>query len=177
MQAIYSKNSLGSFFDIKDFVMGVCLSTVTTFVQQPFPISRNKKDEDLSEIKYFNNSNSKNIDKVIEMMLGEDAEMIADFLGYKPDDEVLNNNQLLEEELEIVARQMPDDILIKFYEKSQEKSRRESEKNYCLQAIENLLTDMEDYKSKLQYKDKMESIIEVIDTAITNIEALKSDME
>ena len=94
------------------------------------------------------------IDKVIEMMLGEDAEMIADFLGYKPDDEVLNNNQLLEEELEIVARQMPDDILIKFYEKSQE-----------------------NYKSKLQYKDKMESIIEVIDTAITNIEALKSDME
>ena len=106
------------------------------------------------------------IDKVIEMMLGEDAEMIADFLGYKPDDEVLNNNQLLEEELENVARQMPDDILIKFYEKSQEKSRRE-----------NLLTDMEDYKSKLQYKDKTESIIEVIDTAITNIEALKSDIE
>lgn len=117
------------------------------------------------------------IDKVIEMMLGEDAKMIADFLGYKPDDEVLNNNQLLEEELENVARQMPDDILMKFYEKSQEKSRRESEKNYCLQAIENLLTDMEDYKSKLQYKDKMESIIEVIDTAIMNIEALKSDIE
>lgn len=36
---------------------------------------------------------------------------------------------------------------------------------------------MEDYKSKLQYKDKMESIIEVIDTAIMNIEALKSDIE
>ena len=73
MQAIYSKNSLGSFFDIKDFVMGVCLSTVTTFVQQPFPISRNKKDEDLSEIKYFNNSNSKNIDKVIEMIYTRSA--------------------------------------------------------------------------------------------------------
>lgn len=117
------------------------------------------------------------IDKIIEMMLGEDAEMIADFLGYKLDDEVLNNNQLLEEELENAARQMPDDILMKFYEKSQEKSRRELEKNYCLQAIENLLTDMEDCKSKLQYKDKMESIIEVIDAAITNIEALKSDIE
>lgn len=117
------------------------------------------------------------IDKVIEMMLGENVEMITDFLGYKPDDEVLNNNQLLEEELENAARQMPDDILMKFYEKSQEKSRRESEKKYCLQAIENLLTDMEDYKSKLQYKDKTESIIEVIDIAITNIETLKSDIE
>ena len=117
------------------------------------------------------------IDKVIEMMLAEDVEMITDFLGYKPDDEVLNNNQLLEEELKNVTKQMPDDILIKFYEKSQEKSRRESERNYCLQTIENLLTDMEDYKSKLQYKDKMESIIEVIDTAIMNIEALKSDIE
>lgn len=117
------------------------------------------------------------LDKVIEMMLAEDVEMITDFLGYKPDDEVLNNNQLLEEELKNVAKQMPDDILIKFYEKSQEKSRRESERNYCLQTIENLLTDMEDYKSKLQYKDKMESIIEVIDTAIMNIEALKSDIE
>lgn len=117
------------------------------------------------------------IDKVIEIMLGEDAEMIADFLGYKLDDEVLNDNQLLAEELENAARQMPDDILMKFYEKSQEKSRRESEKKYCLQAIENLLTDMEDYKSKLQYKDKTESIIEVIDIAITNIETLKSDIE
>ena len=64
------------------------------------------------------------IDKVIEMMLGEDAEMIADFLGYKPDDEVLNNNQLLEEELENAARQMPDDILMKFYEKSQKKIKK-----------------------------------------------------
>ena len=117
------------------------------------------------------------IDKVIEMMLGEDVEMITDFLGYKPDDEVLNNNQLLEEELENVARQMPKDVLMKFYERSQEKSRRVAEKNYCLQTIENLLTDMEDYKSKLQYKDKMESITDVIDTAISNIEALKSDIE
>lgn len=117
------------------------------------------------------------IDKVIEMMLGEDAKMITDFLGYEPDDEVLNNNQLLEEELENVARQMPENVLIKFYERSQEKSRREDEKNYCLQAIENLLTDMEGYKNKLQYKAKMESIIEVIDTAITNIETLKSDIE
>lgn len=117
------------------------------------------------------------IDKVIETMLGEDVEMITDFLGYKPDDEVLNNNQLLEEELKNVARQMPEDVLIKFYESSQEKSRIEAEKNYCLQAIENLLMNMEDYKSKLQYKNKMESIVEVIDTAISDIEALKTDIE
>lgn len=117
------------------------------------------------------------IDKVIEMMLGEDVKMITDFLGYEPDDEVLNNNQLLEEELENVASQMSEDVLMKFYERSQEKLGREAEKDYCLQTIENLLTDMEDYKSKLQYKDKMKSIIEVIDTAITNIETLKSDIE
>lgn len=117
------------------------------------------------------------IDKVIEIMLGEDVKMITDFLGYKPDDEVLNNNQLLEEELENVARQMPEDVLIRFYEKSLEKSQKEAEKNYCLQAIENLLTDMEDYKNKLQYRNKMESITELIDTAITDIEALKVDIE
>lgn len=117
------------------------------------------------------------IDKVIEAMLGEDVEMITEFLGYKPDDEVLNNNQLLEEELDNVARQMPDDILMKFYEKSQEKSGAEAEKNYCLQTIESLLTEMEDYKSKLEYKSKMDSIVSVLNTAITDIEALKSDIE
>ena len=124
-----------------------------------------------------NGGNIMLIDKVIEMMLGEDAEMITDFLGYKPDNEVLNNNQLLEEELENVARKMPDDILMKFYERSQDKSKKEAEKNYCLQTIENLLTDMEDCKRKLQYKDKMDSIIEIIDTAITDVEALKVDIE
>lgn len=117
------------------------------------------------------------VDKVIELMLGEDMKVITEFLGYKPDDEVLNNNQLLEEELGNVARQMPDDILMKFYEKSQEKIRKEAEKNYCLRIIENLLTEMEEYKSKLEYKSKMESIISVLDTAITDIEALKSDIE
>ena len=115
--------------------------------------------------------------KVIELMLGEDVEMITEFLGYKPDDEVLNNNQLLEEELDNVARQMPDDTLMNFYEKSQKKLRIEAEKNYCLQTIKNLLTEMEDYKSKLKNKSKMESIVSVLDTAITDIEALKFDIE
>lgn len=32
------------------------------------------------------------IDKTIEAMLSEDTETITGFLGYKPDDEVLNNN-------------------------------------------------------------------------------------
>jgi hypothetical protein len=117
------------------------------------------------------------IDKMIELMLGENVEMITEFLGYKPDDKVLNNNQLLEEELENVARQMPDDILMKFYEKSQEKLRTEAEKNYYLQTIEDLLIEMEKYKSKLEYRSEMDSIISILDTAITDIEALKSDIE
>lgn len=79
------------------------------------------------------------IDKVIESMLGEDVETITEFLGYKPDDEILNNNQLLKEKLNNVAKQMPDDILMQFYEKSQEKLRIEAKKNYCLQTIEELL--------------------------------------
>lgn len=79
------------------------------------------------------------IDKVIESMLDEDVETITEFLGYKPDDEVLNNNQLLKEELNNVAKQMPDDILMQFYEKSQKKLRIEAEKNYCSQTIEELL--------------------------------------
>lgn len=75
------------------------------------------------------------INKVIELMLGEDVEMITEFLGYKPDDEVLNNNQLLEEELDNVARQMPDDVLMKFYEKSQGKLRAEAEKNIACRRL------------------------------------------
>lgn len=117
------------------------------------------------------------IDKVIELMLSEDVEMITEFLGYKPDDEVLNNNQLLEEELDNVAKQMPNDILMRFYEKSQEKSRTEAEKNYCLQTIESLLTQMKNYKSKLEYKSKMDGIVSILDNAITDIETLKFDIK
>lgn len=68
------------------------------------------------------------IDKVIELMLDEDIETITNFLGYKPDDESLNNNQLLEDELESAAKQMPDDVLLKFYDKSQTKLRKNAEK-------------------------------------------------
>jgi hypothetical protein len=132
-----------------------------------------KKKQDIGRMK----ANIMLIDKMIELMLGENVEMITEFLGYKPDDKVLNNNQLLEEELENVARQMPDDILMKFYEKSQEKLRTEAEKNYCLQTIEDLLIEMEKYKSKLEYRSEMDSIISILDTAITDIEALKSDIE
>jgi hypothetical protein len=132
-----------------------------------------KKKQDIGRME----ANIMLIDKMIELMLGENVEMITEFLGYKPDDKVLNNNQLLEEELENVARQMPDDILMKFYEKSQEKLRTEAEKNYYLQTIEDLLIEMEKYKSKLEYRSEMDSIISILDTAITDIEALKSDIE
>lgn len=117
------------------------------------------------------------IDKIIEAMLGEDTETITGFLGYKPDDEVLNNNQLLEEELSNAADQMPEDVLVSFYEKTQKKSKAEAERNYCLQTIEKLLVEMKNCRTNLKYKDKMESIVSVLNTAITEIEELKSDIE
>lgn len=117
------------------------------------------------------------IDKTIEAMLSEDTETITGFLGYKPDDEVLNNNQLLEEELSYAADQMPEDVLVSFYEKTQKKSKAEAERNYCLQTIEELLVEMKNCRTNLKYKDKMESIVSVLNTAITEIEELKSDIE
>lgn len=109
------------------------------------------------------------IDKTIEAMLNEDTETITGFLGYKPDDEVLNNNQLLEEELSNAADQMPEDVLVSFYEKTQKKSKAEAERNYCLQTIEELLVEMKNCRTNLKYKDKMESIVSVLNTAITEI--------
>lgn len=117
------------------------------------------------------------IDKTIEAMLNEDTETITGFLGYKPDDEVLNNNQLLEEELSNAADQMPEDVLVSFYEKTQKKSKAEAERNYCLQTIEELLVEMKNCRTNLKYKDKMEIIVSVLNTAITEIEELKSDIE
>ena len=117
------------------------------------------------------------IDKTIEAMLSEDTETITGFLGYKPDDEGLNNNQLLEEELSNAADQMPEDVLVSFYEKTQKKSKAEAERNYCLQTIEELLVEMKNCRTNLKYKDKMESIVSVLNTAITEIEELKSDIE
>lgn len=117
------------------------------------------------------------IDKTIEAMLSEDTETITGFLGYKPDDEVLNNNQLLEEELSNAADQMPEDVLVSFYEKTQKKSKAEAERNYCLQTIEELLVEMKNCRTNLKYKDKMESIVSVLNAAIIEIEELKSDIE
>lgn len=117
------------------------------------------------------------IDKTIEAMLGEDTETITGFLGYKPDDEVLNNNQLLEEELSNAAAQMPENVLVSFYEKTQKKSKAEAERSYCLQTIEELLVEMKNCRTNLKYKDKMESIVSVLNTAITEIEELKSNVK
>ena len=80
-------------------------------------------------------------------------------------------------ELDNVAKQMPDDILMRFYEKSQKKLRIEAEKNDCLQTIESLLRQMKNYKSKLEYKSKMDAIVSVLDTAITDIETLRLDIK
>lgn len=72
---------------------------------------------------------------------------------------------------------MPEDVLVSFYEKTQKKSKAEAERNYCLQTIEELLVEMKNCRTNLKYKDKMESIVSVLNTAITEIEELKSDIE
>ncbi|MFX4231479.1 hypothetical protein ACOL3I_08325 [Aliarcobacter butzleri] len=68
MQATYSKNSSGSFLDVRDFVMGICVSAITTVIQQPVPLSRNKKVEDSCKIQYSSNSNLLNINESIEVI-------------------------------------------------------------------------------------------------------------
>ena len=56
------------------------------------------------------------LEKVVEMIISEDLETVTRFLGYEPDMEVFNNNQLLEMEIKDVAEQMPEDVLLQFYE-------------------------------------------------------------
>ena len=63
------------------------------------------------------------IEKITEMMLSEDMETVTRFLGYEPDEEVFNNNQLLEMEIKDVAEQMPEEILLQFYEEIDKKTR------------------------------------------------------
>lgn len=66
------------------------------------------------------------IEKITEMMLSEDMETVTRFLGYEPDEEVFNNNQLLEMEIKDVAEQMPEEILLQFYEEIDKKTRDEA---------------------------------------------------
>lgn len=47
----------------------------------------------------------------------------------------------------------------------------------ALQTIEELLVEMKNCRTNLKYKDKMESIVSVLNAAITEIEELKSDIE
>lgn len=116
------------------------------------------------------------IENVIEEMLSEDLETVTNFLGYMPDFEVFNNNQLLEEELKNVAKQMPEDILLEFHKASQEKTIHKTEMNYCISTIDLLLREMEECKKELKNKYKMEDIVNEIDSAITNIESLKPNI-
>lgn len=116
------------------------------------------------------------IEKIVGMMLSEDLKTITRFLGYEPDMEVFNNNQLLETEIRNVAEQMPEDILLQFYEEVDKKTRDEAERRYNLQLVEDLLSSMEDYKNKIN-NHLMSEIVERIDTAITDIECLKCDLE
>lgn len=116
------------------------------------------------------------IDRVIEMMMGEDFETITKFLGYEPDMEVFNNNQLLEMEIESAAKQMTDEYLINLYEELYDHVRKEEEMKHSIQLVEDLLSTMEDYKRKIN-SSLMSNIVDLIDSAITDIEALKCDME
>lgn len=116
------------------------------------------------------------VDKIIEMMLSEDLETVTRFLGYEPDMEVFNNNQLLEMEIKDIAEQMPEDILLQFYKEIDKKTRNEAERRHNLQLVEDLLLTMEDYKGKIN-SHLMAEIVERIDTAITDIECLKCDFE
>ena len=116
------------------------------------------------------------LEKVIEMIISEDLETVTRFLGYEPDMEVFNNNQLLEMEIKDVAEQMPEDVLLQFYEEIDNKTREEAEQKYNLQLVEDLLETMENYKCKIN-SHLMSEIVERLDEAITDIECLKCDFE
>lgn len=117
------------------------------------------------------------VDKVVDIMLNEDIEKVTEFLGYKPDDEVFNNRELLEEDLTNVARDMDMDNLAKICEEYKQKQRDNAEKNYCLSEVEELLKSMENCKKEINHKKGMNSIVEEIDLAITNIESLINNIK
>lgn len=116
------------------------------------------------------------IDRVIEMMMGEDFETVTKFLGYEPDMEVFSNNQLLEMEIESAAKQMTDECLINLYEELYDHARKRAEMKHNIQLVEDLLSTMEEYKRKIN-SSLMSNIVDLIDTVITDIEALKCDMK
>lgn len=117
------------------------------------------------------------VNKVVNIMLNEDIEKVTELLGYKPDDEVFNNRELLEEDLINVTRDMDMDDLAKICEEYEQKQRNNAEKNYCLSEVEKLLKSMENCKREINYKKGMNSIVEEIDLAITNIESLISNIK
>lgn len=57
-----------------------------------------------------------------------------------------------------------------------EKTINEAEKRYNIQLVEELLEIMEDYKRKIN-SNLMSDIVNILDTAITDIECLKCDLE
>ena len=65
---------------------------------------------------------------------------------------------------------------MKLYEELDNKARKEAEMKYNMQLVEDLLSVMEDYKRKIN-GNLMGEITDIIDSAITDIESLKSDME
>ena len=79
-------------------------------------------------------------------------------------------------EIEDIAKQMPEDVLMSFYDEIEENTRNKAERKHNIQLVEELLETMEDYKSKIN-NHLMSEIVDRLDTAITDIECLKCDFE
>lgn len=108
------------------------------------------------------------IDDIVDNVIDEN-DIIVDFLGYKPDTETLNNGQLLREELENVAKQMPDEELAKFYKLCQRRAAEREIKNYLAVETQILLNTMNSYVNDMKDKPSMKPIVDITTDAITKI--------
>lgn len=108
------------------------------------------------------------IDDIVDNVIDEN-DILVDFLGYKPDTETLNNGQLLREELENVAKQMPDEELAKFYKLCQQRAVEREIKNYLATETQILLNAMNSYVNDMKGKPSMKPIVDITTDAITKI--------
>lgn len=109
------------------------------------------------------------IDDVVDNIIDE-ADIIADFLGYKPNVETLNNSQLLREELEHIAKQMPDEELIRFYNLCQQRAMVRELNNYFISETKTLLDAMHTYINYMKNQPTAKPVIDITTDAIAKIE-------
>ena len=115
------------------------------------------------------------IDDIIDNMMSEDVKTLTDFLGYEPSDESLNSEQLLREELENVAKQMPDEELIKFNKQSQQKAMQSEIEAYNARETDRLLKIMKEYASEMSNQADLQPIVAIINNTIVKIEKLQNN--